>query len=198
MLVLHGGRDSSAASTRWRDLAIVRLWPVARFIAGRMPTAAVYRLRFSVRGWNGSGGQVLQDARWALEKMRADHPGLPIVVVGHSMGGRVALYVGNDPDVAGLVLLAPWAASHDPAEQLAGVPVMVIHGARDRMIPVATTRPWTSRASTAGARLTQIVLPWGGHAMLWQFRVWHRLAADGVRTVLAQSSVATPRQSPAG
>ena len=98
VLVLHGGSADSFASTRWRDLAVLRLWPVARAIARDVPDATVYRLRFSIRGWNGSGDAALRDARWALDIIRNREPGIPIVLVGHSLGGRVALRVGGDQD----------------------------------------------------------------------------------------------------
>ena len=196
VLVLHGGSPDSVTPTQWRNLAIVRLWPVARVIARAVPRVAVHRLRFSVRGWNGDGASAIADARWALEQLRTLHPGLPIVVVGHSMGGRVAAQVGGDPDVAGLVLLAPWVPSGDPADQLGGVPVVIVQGGRDRSIPLATTEPWIAHAENAPATISRTVLPWGEHTMLLRFWVWHRLAAAGVRTVLSQARMTVPEQRP--
>ena len=152
VLVLHGGSADSFVAAHWRDPAVLRLWPVARAIARELPGATVYRLRFSIRGWNGRGDAALRDARWALGRIRDFDPGLPIVVVGHSLGGRVAFRVGGDPDVAGVVGLTPWTPSDDPAAQLAGVPVVVIQAGRDRVIPERTTRPWLARAEHAGAR----------------------------------------------
>jgi predicted esterase len=197
VLVLHGGSPDSFASTRWRDLAVLRLWPVARAIARDVPDATVYRLRFSTRGWNGSGDGALRDARWALDIIRNREPGIPIVLVGHSLGGRVALRVGGEQGIAGVVGLTPWIPSNDPAAQLAGVPVVVIQAGRDRVIPEQTTRPWLARAEHAGARLTRTVLPWAGHTMLRRFWVWHRLAAQGVHTVLTESAeLSRPSRTP--
>lgn len=194
VLVLHGGSPGSVTPTQWRNLAILRLWPVARAIARGVPNITVHRLRFSVRGWNGNGASAIADSRWALAELRAQHPGLPIVVVGHSMGGRVAAQIGGDPDVAGVVLLAPWVPSGDPADQLAGVPVVIVQGGRDRSIPLATTEPWISHAENSPATITRTVLPWGEHTMLLRFWVWHRLAAAGVRTVLSHARVSVPEQ----
>ena len=189
VLVLHGGSPDSVTPTRWRDLAVLRLRPVAGAIAREVPGALVHRLRFSVRGWNGDGAAALADARWALAELRGRHPGLPVVVVGHSMGGRVAAQIGGDTDVVGLVLLAPWVPSEDPADQLAGVPVVIVQGGRDRSIPLATTEPWIAHAENAPATIFRTVLSWAEHTMLLRFRVWHRLAAAGVRTVLTQAGV---------
>ncbi len=187
VLVIHGGSADSFAPTHWRDLAVLRLRPVARAVGRAVPDAAVYRLRLSTKGWNGRGEAALRDARWAMATMREREPGKPIVLVGHSLGARVALRIGGDDDVAGVVALTPWIPSDDPAAQLAGVPVVVIQAGRDRVIPEPTTRPWLSRAEKAGARLNRQVLPWAGHTMLRRFWVWHRLAADGVRTVITES-----------
>jgi fermentation-respiration switch protein FrsA (DUF1100 family) len=79
--------------------------------------------------------------------------------------------------------------SGDPADQLAGVPVVLLQGGRDRSIPLATTEPWIARAQNAAAGISRTVLPWAEHTMLRRFWVWHRLAAAGVRTVLAQARV---------
>ena len=195
VLVLHGGSADSAVATTWRDLAVLRLRPVARTVARQVAGTAVYRLRFSVRGWNGDGAAALRDARWALANLRSAHPGTPIVVLGHSMGGRVAALLGGDAEVVGIVLLAPWVPSGDPAEHLAGVHVVMVQGGRDRTIPLATTQPWISHAEHTGTHLHRTVLPWGEHTMVLRFRVWHRLAADGVATVLTEAGViGAPRQ----
>jgi predicted esterase len=197
VLVLHGGSADSFAPTHWRDLAVLRLWPVARAVGRDVPGAAVYRLRLSTRGWNGQGEAALRDARWAVATMRERESGKPIVLVGHSLGARVALRIGGDEDVAGVVALTPWVPSEDPAAQLAGVPVVVIQAGRDRVIPEPTTRPWFSRAENAGARLSREVLPWAGHTMVRRFWVWHRLAAEGVRTVITESgAVVRPALTP--
>jgi predicted esterase len=192
VLVVHGGSADSFAPTHWRDLAVLRLWPIAGAVGRAVPDAAVYRLRLSTRGWNSSGEAALRDARWAVATMREREPGKPIVLVGHSMGARVALHIGGDQEVAGVVALTPWVPSDDPAAQLAGVPVFVLQAGRDRVIPEPTTRPWFSRAENAGARLTREVLPWAGHTMLRRFWVWHRLAAQAVRTVITESGAVVP------
>jgi len=195
VLVLHGGSATSSVAVRRFAPAVLRLIPVAWAIAAHVRSAAVYRLRFSVRGWNGDGVAVLGDARWAIDEIAAAHPGLPIVVVGHSLGGRVAMHVvgsssgastaGDRSRVIGAVGLAPWVDPGDPVDLLRGVPIAVVQGTKDRIVPERSTRPWLARAAQAGARIDSTLIDGAGHAMLRHFRRWHRLASDGVVTVLA-------------
>jgi len=192
--VLHGGAADSTMQVAPLSLAVLRLVPVARAIAREIPTAAVYRLRFSVRGWNGDGAGVLGDARWALSEIARRHPDLPIVVVGHSLGGRVAMHVVDAPGVIGAVGLAPWVEPTDPIDQVAGMPLAVIQGTNDRMVPEPSTRAWLRRAEEAGARVDSTLIEGAGHAMLRYFRRWHRLAADGVTSVLASAEFSAHRK----
>jgi alpha-beta hydrolase superfamily lysophospholipase len=162
------------------------LVPVARAVASRVPSAAVYRLRFSVRGWNGDGAEVLRDARWAVDEIAVRHPGVPLVVVGHSLGGRVAMHVVRTCEpVVGAVGLAPWVDPGDPVDGLADVPLAIVQGTDDRVVPEPSTRAWLARADRAGAVIESRLIEGGGHAMLRHIRRWHRLTADGVQSVLA-------------
>ncbi len=192
VLVFHGGSATSSQRVSAVSPAVLRLIPVAYAVAAQQRTAAVYRLRFAVRGWNRDGNDVLRDARWALDQIAATHPGLPIVVVGHSLGGRVAMHVAGmnvGPDgsstVVGAVGLAPWVDPADPVGLLNGVPLSVVQGTKDRIVPEPSTRPWLAKAAAAGARVESTLIDGGGHAMLRYFRRWHQLTADGVASVLA-------------
>ena len=199
VLVLHGGSaDSSAPVGRW-SLAAWRLAPVARSVARSVSGAAVYRLRNSVRGWNGDGTAVLSDARWAIDRIVEAHPGVPVVVVGHSLGGRVAVQLaaesGRDGGpVVGAVGLAPWLKPDDPVSGLRDVPIAVIQGTRDRMIPTPSTEPWLTRAAASGALIRRSVVDGGEHAMLRRYRQWHRLTGQSLGWVLqaAHRVVETP------
>jgi dienelactone hydrolase len=187
VLVLHGGASDSQMKVAPLSLAVLRLIPVARAMARQVPDVAVYRLRFSVRGWNGDGAGVLADARWALELIEGRQPGVPVVLVGHSLGGRVALHLAGADGVAGAVGLAPWAEPGDPVDRLNGVPLAIVHGSADRMIPEPSTRAWLAAATAAGAVISSTLIDGGGHAMLRHWRRWHRLAAAGVGMVLSSS-----------
>lgn len=59
--------------------------------------------------WPGEDA-LIEDAAEVAEDIAARHPGLPMILVGHSMGGGVALAAaaeGRAPSADGLVLLAP-------------------------------------------------------------------------------------------
>jgi fermentation-respiration switch protein FrsA (DUF1100 family) len=73
----------------------------------------------------------------------------------------------------------------DPVDLLRGVPLAVVQGTRDRIVPEPSTRAWLARAARAGARIDSTLIDGAGHAMLRYFRRWHRLASDGVTAVLA-------------
>lgn len=96
MLVLHGGSADSTLPVARLHPAVMRMAAVARSLARAHPDMAVYRLRNSVRGWNGDGAAVLSDARWAVEGVAQAHPGAPLVIVGHSLGGRVAAHLARE------------------------------------------------------------------------------------------------------
>lgn len=63
-------------------------------------------------GWNLARGYwpgsdtLISDAREALRVVRARHPGLPVFLLGESMGGAVALAAGPT-DVAGVIVTSP-------------------------------------------------------------------------------------------
>ncbi len=186
VLVLHGGSVESTMRVARLSSAALRMVPIARAAARQVPSAAVYRLRFSVRGWNGNGATVLGDAHRAIDQLAAQHPGLPIVALGHSLGARVAVQSARTcAEVVGAVALAPWLVADDPVVGLRGVPLFVVQGTSDRTIPEHTTRAWLDRARGEGAEVTSELIQRGGHPMLRFSRRWHGLAVDGVRKVLA-------------
>ena len=103
VIVLPGGKADSFAPTAPRQLARLRMLPFARQLSrrGRRYGVQVWMLRYRYRGWNGAENSPVQDARWALDEVRRRHGDVPVVLVGHSMGGRTALRVAADPAVVG-------------------------------------------------------------------------------------------------
>lgn len=184
VLVLHGGTESSRAPVAWWRLAVVRMVPFAAAVErGAGDRFAVLRLKNRVRGWNGSRQDPVHDARWALDRIRHVLPGVPVVLVGHSMGGRVALRLAAEPGVVGVAALAPWVESDSVAAR-PGTPVLLVHGSRDRITDPRRTAVLASRLYDRGVDVRSVTMDGDTHAMLRDAGAWHRLVRDFVIEVL--------------
>ena len=194
-LVLHGGREVGVAPVTARQLAVLRMVPIARHLAaaGHADGLAVWRLRFRYRGWNSRGGvddaRPVSDVRWAVRQLRALHGDVPVVLVGHSMGGRAALRAADEPGVVGLAGLAPWVTPDEPYRQVIGRRLLVVHGTRDRMTSATNAKALVDAvradSTLASGVATFVHLRRAGHAMLRRAWVWNDLTADFVlRTAL--------------
>ncbi|KDN16965.1 alpha/beta hydrolase [Amycolatopsis rifamycinica] len=195
VLVLHGGAERGTGGVPPWKLAHVRMVPIARALhrAGRGHGVEVRLLRNRRYGWNAPAEDPVDDARWALERIRADHPGLPVVLVGHSMGARVALRVADDPAVRGVCALAPWTPRGEPVEAVAGRSVLIVHGTRDRMTSPAESHAFAERAAGVAARVARFEIGNEGHAMLRRARVWTRLTVAFTLDLLAGDDGGTLR-----
>lgn len=176
-LVLHGGSPSSEHPvSRWHPPALVMV-PFAAALRRR--THGLVRpavLRDAVQGWNGVRRSPVLDARWALDELTRLHPDTPIAVVGHSMGGRVALEVAPDERVRAVVALAPWYAEGYPAASFVSTPLLVVHGDQDRITDARTSEELVRRVQAAGGDATFESVH-DGHAMLRRPARWYALAA---------------------
>jgi pimeloyl-ACP methyl ester carboxylesterase len=178
VLVLPGGKADSFELTDSRQLAAARMRPIARALSrrGSKHGVAVWLVRYRYRGWNGSEMSPVSDVRWALDEVRRRHGDVPVVLVGHSMGGRTALRVADDDSVPGVVALAPWLADTEPVEQLAGRQVVIAHGTLDRITSPRASRQYADRAAAVADSVTYVTVRADTHAMLFRWRAWHRLA----------------------
>ena len=178
VLVLHGGAERGAAAVRPWAPAYLRMLPLARTIhrAAAWRGVEVALLRNRVRGWNHPSLPPVADARWALERIRARRPGVPVHLAGHSMGGRVALRVADDPRVRSVLALAPWTPPGEPVEPVTGAAVIIAHGTRDRITPPAESFAYAERAQAVAERVVRVEVMSEGHAMLYRPGVWSRLA----------------------
>ncbi len=194
-LVLHGGAEHGIASVQPWKLAYLRMVPIARSLhrAGLRYGLEVRLLRNRRYGWNDTGADAIGDARWALARIRAEHPGLPVVLVGHSMGGRVALRVADDPAVRGICALAPWTPRGEPVDAVADRDVLIVHGVRDRMTDPRESYAFAERARAIAARVARFEIGGEGHAMLRRASVWTRLTCAFTLEVIAAGAGADLR-----
>jgi dienelactone hydrolase len=205
-LFCHGGTATSVTPPRDGALSLVRMRGFEQFVRAAAADRGISTqlLRYRVAGWNGAAADAYTDVRWAIEQVRAEHGDqVPIVLVGHSMGGRAALRAGGDPQVAAVCGLAPWTPPGEPVEHLRGRTVAILHGRGDRWVPAALSADFAVRAHEAGAHVARFTAP-GGHSMLRGALRWHRFARDvvlgatGIEPMRADIANALQRPVPEG
>ncbi|SEB85455.1 Alpha/beta hydrolase family protein [Streptomyces sp. TLI_105] len=186
VLVLHGGRADDLGPLPPVNLPAWRMRPFATAIARTTAHEGVIvaHVRYQYRGWNGHHAHPVTDTRRALDELRALTGSVPVVMVGHSLGGRAALRAAGDPDVKGVVALAPWCPPGEPTAHLHDRTVVALHDEADRVTSAADTWAFLARARTAGARVAGIAMPRGGHAMIRDARQWHRFTAGAAAALL--------------
>jgi alpha-beta hydrolase superfamily lysophospholipase len=197
-LVLHGGKSHSREPVEARHLSPARMVPFARHLhrAGRKQGLAVWSLRNSVRGWNGADMTPLQDARWALEQISSRHPGVPVFLVGHSMGGLTAVCAADHPQVEAVVALAPWLSPGTPVSAVAGRKVLVVHGTIDRWTSPSASLTFARHAAGDAESMQYVALKGAGHFMFRKIRLWQTLSTGFVLKAFAESTgaaVSLPR-----
>ncbi|MET9619496.1 MULTISPECIES: alpha/beta hydrolase [unclassified Streptomyces] len=187
VLLLHGGRADGLEPPPPLNLPALRMRPFATAIARatRDSDVLVAEVRYRHRGWNGERRDAARDAEAALARLRELAGEVPVVLVGHSMGGRAALRAAGDPLVRGVVALAPWCPPGEPVGHLAGCLLRLLHDERDRVTSAAESWDFVRRARLAGADAAGIPMPAGGHAMLRDAGTWHRRAAELAAAALA-------------
>ena len=178
-LVLHGGagpagRGGGRPAPRWVGGVVPVAGRIARAGSRRL---AVLRLLNSSRGWDTTHTPV-DDVAWAMREIRARFGGLPVCLVGHSLGGRAAILAGGEPDVRGVVALNPWVYADDPRRpvDLTGRRVLFVHGTEDRVAPLERSRAVAERLARR-TDLEYVEVPGARHAMLRHGAVFERAAA---------------------
>ncbi|MBO9520060.1 MAG: alpha/beta fold hydrolase [Nocardioidaceae bacterium] len=190
VLMLHGGAEHGHQPVDGRSLALRRTKAMYDAVAPRLRDRGVVvsLLRFSVRGWNATASPVA-DTRTALDTLAERHPGLPVVLVGHSMGARAAAWAADHPSVVGVVGLAPWFPGDDPVEQLAGLHLVAAHGRRDRITSARQTRTYVARAGEVAASARFVDMGRLGHYMLTGIRRWNEIAVTEALEILDVGTV---------
>ena len=190
VLMLHGGAADGLAAVDDRSASWRRSRWMMEQIGDRFLEAgvAVWLLRYAVRGWNAtvsSPPSPVPDARWALGQVRATYGDVPVVLLGHSMGGRTAVAVADDPSVTGVVALAPWLPPDDPSTRLRGKDLVAAHGRRDRITSARQTREFVRRAERVAASARFHDMGQAGHYMFRRRRAWNDFAAGQSLELLA-------------
>lgn len=186
VLVLPGGKADSFDPADVRQLAAVRMAPIARALSrrGRDSGLAVWMVGYRYRGWNGEQMSPVADTRWALEEVRRRHGDVPVVLVGHSMGGRTAMRAADDPSVRATLGLAPWLPDGEPAEHVRDRIVLIAHGNIDTVTSPRAARRFARQAEPVAAKVGFVTVCGDMHAMLFRWRTWHRLSIQFVLGVL--------------
>ena len=187
ILMLHGGQETSHAPVENKHASWWRMALMARSLTGfaEKQSLALVLVQYRKRGWNDNvDPDPVKDARFALAEIAARFQGLPVVAVGHSMGGRTACRVADGEQVLGVVALAPWLPMGEPVEALAGKHLRVIHGSRDKWTSARWSRDFVERCQALAAGATWTSMPGVGHFMLRRVGSWRRFVEDSVSDIL--------------
>lgn len=193
VLLLHGGRADAHGPPPRPNLPGLRMRPFAAALLRDTlhDDVLIAHVRYRHRGWNGPNAHPATDARQALDELHALTGPVPVVLIGHSMGGRAALRAAADPQVKGVIALAPWCPAGEPTAHLHGRTLIALHDEADRVTAAADTWSYLTRAQSAGARVLGVEMPLGGHSMIRDARRWHRITTEATRAILGQSAVAS-------
>ncbi|MGC4960418.1 alpha/beta hydrolase [Gordonia sp. DT218] len=197
VLVLPGGTDSSYRPFSPRQASALRMYPFTWSIRARFGrSVCVRQVRYRVYGWNGRQNSPMPYARAALDDLERTHPGVPIVLIGHSMGGRVGARLAADRRVVGLLALAPWWQYADWHFIHDGVRVVAMHGTADERTYPRRTEKGVRELDARGVDATFVPVPDGDHAMLDHLRMWQGAALDfvGAAVTRRRDPVPSPTQ----
>jgi pimeloyl-ACP methyl ester carboxylesterase len=187
VLVLPGGKPESTAKSHPLQLTNQRIEWLARSLRHRLGSGVlVRRVQYRVRGWNSAGLDALRDAATALDSMREHFDAAKIVVVGHSMGGRVAAHLSASGYVGAVVALAPWWPRDDADLIPNTCRLLVMHGTADTWTDPRSSYRQTVHARDRGVDAKWISIEGAGHYLFRQWPRWHGLTAQFAASQLSE------------
>ncbi|WAJ43037.1 alpha/beta hydrolase [Mycobacterium sp. Aquia_216] len=194
VLVLPGGRVRSDEASRWWQLANVRMMLLAASLRLRLGRGVqVRRVQYRLRGWNSPRYDAVTDASAALDDIRRRFEPKNVVLVGHSMGGRVATRLAAGGQVGAVVALAPYWPRDDADLIEAPTRLLVVHGTADTRTDPGSSRIQTLRARQRGLDAQWVGIEGVGHFMVRRYFEWHRRTADFVAEYLSGDGWSPPR-----
>lgn len=178
VVLFHGGAERSELPEWVIDPGYLRmLWIYSHLISTlALRRVVVSLVRNRLIGWNGLDGATpdpVVDARQVLDAIVAADPETPIVLVGHSLGGRTVLTVADHPNVVGVVALAPWIEPTDSVLPLTGRSLLIVHGTIDGTTSPAASLEFARACRAAGIAVARIELTGVGHGMVRGHRQAH-------------------------
>ncbi|MGD1111836.1 MAG: alpha/beta fold hydrolase, partial [Mycobacterium sp.] len=172
--MLPGGQVRSDQTYRWWHGANLRMMLVAGALRRRLgPGVEVRRIQYRLRGWNSPRFDAVADANKVLAQVRLRFKSENIVLVGHSMGGRVAARLAASGGIGAVVALAPWWPADDGDLIPAPTRLLVVHGTADTRTDPESSRVQTLRARQRGLDAQWVGLEGAGHSMLRPYFEWH-------------------------
>jgi pimeloyl-ACP methyl ester carboxylesterase len=185
VLVLPGGKVRSAEASRWWHLANLRMAWIAGVLRRRLGSdVVVRRVQYRRREWNRPSLDAVRDASTVLDEARQRFEPKNIVLIGHSMGGRVAAQLCAGGDIGAVVALAPWWVG-DGADLIAApTRLLVVHGTADTWTDPGSSRAQTRRACRRGVDAQWVGVEGAGHYMVRRCGEWHRRITDFVADYL--------------
>jgi len=161
---------------------------IARALRRRLGSdVVVRRVQYRLRGWNSPQRDPVRDAEAVLHGCRREWQPEIVVLVGHSMGGRVAAQLAAQGGIAAVVALAPWWAGDKGDLIPEGTRLLVLHGTADTRTDPRISYEQTRRAGRRGLDAEWVGVAGAGHAMIRQWRQWHGRTADFVAESLARN-----------
>jgi predicted esterase len=167
------------------NLAYLRVDLMARAVHPTLAArgVSVWMLRFAVTGWNGDDASPVPGTRNAIAEV-AQRSGVPVVLAGHSMGGRAALATAAEPGLVGVIGLAPWIPPGEPVSDFSGRGLVIAHGTADRTTDPRASHRYLEACRTQATSVVEHPIEGGHHAMLDHRSEWNRILIDSTLDLL--------------